>query len=81
MRRMTDDPRIPTVGSHPSRARALGRADRDDGLARRSTAAILEYFALSDASPEIQKRATLELRAAYDAAFDLPSAAVSELLN
>ena len=60
-----DDPRIPGVGSHPSRARALGRADRDDGRERRNTGEILAYFRLSDASPpEIQDTAAFELRAA-----------------
>lgn len=71
---MSDDPRILTVGSHPARARALGRADRDDGRERRSTAGILAYFGLSDAKPEIYERASFELRAAYDAAYDLDQA-------
>ena len=41
---MSDDPGIPTVGSHPARARALGRADRDDGHARRETAEIFDVL-------------------------------------
>lgn len=65
------DPRIPHVGSHPSRARALGRADREDGLKRRSTAAILEYLFLTDLDQQSRALAEFELRAAYDAAYDL----------
>lgn len=64
------------VGSHPSRARALGREDRDRGMGRRSTEEIFAAvgFDPNHAPQELIERAAFELRAAYDAAYNLPKA-------
>lgn len=61
--------------SHSAKARALGRLDR--GVRpRRSTASLLDVLGLAgpDMPAALRARAEAELRAAYDAAFDLPPA-------
>lgn len=64
------------VGSHPSRARALGREDRDRGMPRRSTEEIFAAvgFDPNQAPQELIEKAAFELRTAYDAAYNLPKA-------
>lgn len=66
--------------SHPARARALGREDRDAGVTtRRTMQSITSALGLSEGTFSLETWAQIcfELRAAYDAAFDLPAAAVS----